>query len=143
SQESVALWVENKGVVGAAETVDLPDVRNARPQRVAYAIAKALVTREEFFAAMDGVEKPWLFPRLVAISRRWLDECVTTAPDTTLGYLLLSQVCAHAAEKVFGSIVHRPVSRAPIVLPIMRRFDPAGRTDDGRYVTRKVVMDPP
>ena len=31
--------------------VDLDDIRNARPQRVAFAIAKTLVTREEFFAA--------------------------------------------------------------------------------------------
>ena len=143
SQESVALWVENKGVVGAAATIDLPEVRNARPQRVAYAIAKELVTREDFFAAMDGVEKPWLFPRLVAISRQWLDECVTTAPDTTVGNLLLSQVRAHAAEKVFHSFVHRPGSRAPIVMPIIRRFDPEGSTDEVRYLTRKVVMDPP
>ena len=142
SQESVALWVKNQGVVGAAETIDLDEVRNARPQRIAYAIAKVLVTREGFFAAMDGVEKPWLFPRLVAICREWLDECVTTAPDTTVGYLLLSQACAHAAEKVFGSIVHRPGSRAPIVMPIMRRFDPEGSTDEVRYLTRKVVMAP-
>ncbi|WP_205695654.1 BPTD_3080 family restriction endonuclease [Conexibacter sp. SYSU D00693] len=142
-QESVALWVKNQGIVGAAATVDLDEMRDARPQRVAYAIAKALITREEFFAAMDGVEKPWLYPRLVAISKQWLDECVTTAKDTTIGYLLLTQACAQAAEKVFGSIVHRPGSRAPLVMPIIRRFDPKGSTDEVRYLTRKVVMDPP
>ena len=143
NQESVALWVKNQGVVGAAATIDLDEVRDARPQQVAYAIAKALITREEFFAAMDGVEKPWLFPRLVAISKQWLDECVTTANDTTVGYLLLTQACAHAAEKVFGSIVHRPGSRAPLVMPIIRRFDPEGSTDEVRFLSRKVVMDPP
>jgi type III restriction enzyme len=28
-------------------------------------------------------------------------------------------------------------------MPIIRRFDPIGSTDDVRFVTRKVVMDPP
>jgi type III restriction enzyme len=143
SLDSVALWVKNQGVVGADVKIDLDDVRDARPQQVAYHIAKALVMREEFFAAMDAVEKPWLFPRLVAISRAWLDECVTLAEGTTIGYLLLSQACQHAAEKVFGSIVYRKDSRAPMVMPIIRRFDPEGATDEVRYLTRKVVMNPP
>jgi len=142
-QNSVALWVKNQGVVGDASEVDLDQVRDAREQQVAFALAKALVTREEFFAAMDGVEKPWLFPRLVAISRRWLDECVTTEPGTTVGFLLLTQACQHAAEKVWGSIVRRPGTRAPMVMPILRRFDPEGSTDEVRFLSRKVVMDPP
>jgi type III restriction enzyme len=142
SKESVALWVKNQGIVGAAVEVDLDHVRNAREQQVAFEIAKALITREEFFAAMDGVEKPWLFPRLVAICRQWLGECVTTEPDTTVGYLLLAEACSYAAEKVWGSIVRRPGSRAPVVMPIVRRFDPEGSTDEVRYLTRKVVMDP-
>ena len=36
-QEAVALWVERRGVVGAAEQVDLDDIRNARIQRIAFA----------------------------------------------------------------------------------------------------------
>ena len=28
-------------------------------------------------------------------------------------------------------------------MPIIRRFDPRGSTDDVRFLTRKVVMDPP
>lgn len=99
--------------------------------------------REEFFAAMDAVEKPWLFPRLVAITRAWIAECVTLAPGTTIGYLLLAQACQHAAEKVFTSIVRRPGGRAPQMRPLIRRFDPEGSTDEVRYLTRKVVMSPP
>jgi type III restriction enzyme len=142
-QSLVALWVENRGVVGTAAEVDLADIRNARPQRIAYAIAKTLVQREEFFAAHAGVERPWLFPRLVEICRRWLDECVTTDPDVSKGHLLLTQACARAAEKVFGSIIRYPETRPAVLLPIIRRFDPEGSTDDVRFLTRKVVMDPP
>ena len=141
--ELVALWVENQGVIGAAEQIDLEDIRNARPQRVAFQITKTLVQREEFFAAHAGVERPWLFPQLVDICRRWLDTSVTTDSGVSIGHLLLAQAGARAAEKVFGSIVRHPDARATLLLPIIRRFDPEGSTDDVRFLTRKVVMEPP
>src|SRR5947209_1925980 len=72
-QADVALWVKSGGIVGPGEEVDLDDIRNARPQRVAYAIAKTLMERErDGFAALSGAERPWLFPQLVEICRRWL-----------------------------------------------------------------------
>jgi type III restriction enzyme len=142
-QSLLALWVESEGVIGATEQVDLEDIRSARPQHVAFQIAKTLVQREEFFAAHAGVERPWLFPQLVDICRRWLDTCVTTDPGVTIGHLLLAQAGARAAEKVFGSIVRHPNARATLLLPIIHRFDPDGSTDEVRFLTRKVVMDPP
>lgn len=142
-QQSVALWVRSAGVVGPTSEVDLTDLRSARPQRIAFHIAKTLLQNERFLAAHDAVEKPWLFPQLVDICRRWLDGCVSTDPGVPLGYLLLTQANARAAEKVYSSIVRYPGSRLPIVLPILRRFDPAGSTTDVRFITRKVVMDPP
>jgi len=102
-----------------------------------------LIQRPEFFAAYDGVQRPWLFPQLVDICRRWLTECVTTERGTTRGHLLFAQPGSQAAEKIFNSIVRYPGSRAPVLLPIIRRFDPEGSTDEVRFLTRKVVMDPP
>ena len=67
-QATVALWVKNQGVIGAATEVDLDDIRNARTQRIAFAIAKTLIEREEFFAALGGAQRPWLFPQLVDIT---------------------------------------------------------------------------
>jgi type III restriction enzyme len=142
-QESVALWVETSGVVGATEQVDLDDIRSARSQRIAFEIAKTLVQREEFFAALAGAERPWLFPQLVEICKRWLVECVDTDPGVTMGLLLLTQARARAAEKVFSSILSYPDNRTALLLPVIRRFDPIGSTDEVRFVTRKVVMDPP
>jgi type III restriction enzyme len=143
AQETVALWVQNRGVVGAADEIDLDDLRRVRSQRIAYAIAKTLAEREDFFAASAGARRPWLFPQLVDISRRWLDECVTTDPDVTKGYLMLTQPCARAAEKVFGSIIRQPENRTSVLLPVLRMFDPTGSTEGVRFTTRKVVMDPP
>jgi type III restriction enzyme len=142
-QATVALWVENRGVIGEPGYVDLEDIRGARVQRIAFAIAKTLVQREEFFAAHAGVERPWLFPQLVDICRKWLDEYVTADPGVTKGHLLLTQACARAAEKVFSSIVSQVGHRSALLMPIIRRFDPEGSTDEVRFVTRKAVMEPP
>ena len=141
-QATVALWVKNQGVIGAAAEVDLDDIRSARFQRIAFAIAKTLIEREEFFAALRGAQRPWLFPQLVEITRQWLDECVTTETGVTKGHLLLTQPGARAAEKVFSSIIRYPGSRQPVLMPIIRRFDSSGSTDGVHFITRKVVMDP-
>lgn len=139
----VALRVENQGVIGSSEHVDLSDIREARDQRIAYHVAKILVQREEFFAAHAGTEKPWLFPQLVAICREWLASWVTTDPEMTKGYLLLAQPGHEAASKVFNSIIQQQDNKPVVLMPIIRRFDPIGSTDEVRFISRKVVMDPP
>jgi type III restriction enzyme len=140
-QTAVALWVESRGLVGESEEVDLEDIRNARPQRIAFALAKTLTERK--FAAHDDVERPWLFPQLSTICRQWLKECVTADPDVSKGNLLLAQANAAATEKIFESIIWSPGSSEPVLMPIIRPFDSQGSTQDVRFLTRKIVMDPP
>lgn len=142
-EQSVALWVQARGIVGEAQEVGLDNISSARDQQIAFVLAKRLVQRPEFYAAYGGVQRPWLFPQLVDICRRWLAECVTTERGTTRGHLLFAQPGSQAAEKIFNAIVSYPGSRAPVLLPIIRRFDPEGSTDEVRFLTRKVVMDPP
>ena len=137
---------ERSGVVGAAERGrPRRHPRRSRPARRLRASPRRWSQRDEFFAAHDGVERPWLFPQLVDICRRWLDECVTTDPGVTNGLPAAHRRPARAAaEKVFGSITRYPGQPARrSLLPILRRFDPIGSTDEVRFVTRKVVMDPP
>jgi type III restriction enzyme len=98
--QAVALWTENRGVVGQAEEVDLADVRDARDQRIAFELAKRVLQRPEFSGGFEDAERPWLFPQLVGICRRWLHECVTTERGTTRGHLLLAQAKAEAAERI-------------------------------------------
>src|SRR5262249_39067803 len=83
----VATWTQTQGVVGAAAEQLLDEVRRARPQQVAYEIARTLV--ETRYTALDAVRRPWLFPQLVDVTMRWLKECVTLVDDTPIGYLLL------------------------------------------------------
>jgi type III restriction enzyme len=142
-QKGVALWVETGGLIGEREEVDLTQIRRARPQEVAFALARELMRRQ--FAAGDDAVRPWLFPRLVEIAGEWLDRCVTTDPDVTKGHLLLAEPGAEAAEKIYGAIVrHGEEQHLPqLVMPIVRAFDPQGSTHEVNFLTRKVVMDPP
>ena len=141
NNDRAALWVENQGIIGQAEQVDLTDYREARPQRIAYEIARSMLQREDMLAAHAGAEKPWLFPQLIDIVKRWLVECVTTEPAVPKGMLLLAQAREEAAEKVYRSITRYPDARRPVLLPVISRFDPEGSTDDVRFVTRKKAID--
>jgi type III restriction enzyme len=137
------LWVQNEGITGVADEVDLEQYRTARPQEVAFGIARTLMEDERFFGSHLGDVRPWLFPQLVSIVGQWIDECFAPADGMTRGHLLLAQNRALAAEKVFASIARGRGDRPAILLPIIRRFDKMGSTDEVRFLTRKVVMDPP
>jgi type III restriction enzyme len=138
-QSLVALWTQTEGVVGEAAEQDLERYRHARTQEVAYRIARTLVAK--FFTVHDGVERPWLFPRLVGIARDWLAECVEVGGGAGVGMLLLAEGTNKAAEKVFDSIVRQEGSRPERLQPMLSRFDPVGSTDDVCFATRKVVIE--
>jgi type III restriction enzyme len=141
-RELLATWTQTGGVLGDVDEQELAEVRDARLQQVAYAVAADLLRRK--FPGHDGSAKPWLFPALVAVTKRWLDpesQLVTFAPDTPVGSLLLAEPRAQAAEAVFNAVARSPDSRQEILLPIIRRFDGEGSTDDVAFLTRKVVIE--
>lgn len=138
-QALVATWTQVSGVVGTTDEHELERVRHARLQEVAYGIGADVVRR--YFAGLDGALKPWLFPSIIELTRRWLDEKVTFAADTPPGMLLLAQPRARAVEAVADSLVRYPEARRERLLPIMRRFDGSGATDDVYFLTRKAVVE--
>lgn len=134
---TIATWVQVSGIVGKSAEQELDQFRNARVQQVAYAIADRLL--KQFYVAHDGVTKPWLFPRLVEISKAWVEDCVTLDADCTVGLLLLSEGRAKAAEKVFDAIVRQEGNRPEVLRPLLRPFDSVGSTDDVQFFTKKAV----
>lgn len=139
-RELLATWTQTGGVIGGVEEQDLDDVRGARPQQVAYEVAADLLRRR--FAGHDGAIKPWLFPALVDVTKRWLaHDRVTFAPDTPVGCLLLAEPKAMAAEAVFHATAVAPELRSEVLAPMLRRFDPVGSTADVAFLTRKVVIE--
>ena len=75
-------------------------------------------------------DKPWLFPQLLAITKRWLAECVTLKDHTFLQLLLLIAHAHDAADRIYKAIV-AATDRTASLKPILRPYDTVGST---RYV---------
>jgi type III restriction enzyme len=90
----------------------------------------ARLTLEQYFRDDDGNDKPWLFPQLLAIAKRWLAECVTFKDHTFPQLLLLIQYAHDAADRIYQAIV-AATDGTPALKPILRPYDTLGST---RYV---------
>jgi type III restriction enzyme len=134
---TVPTRTEIADIIGGSET-DVDDlIADARPQKVAYAIAKQLLHAQ---MAIDGAPRLWHFPRLVEISRAWLDRCVDVAPGYSIGLLLgLAELRMKAVEAVFNTITVQSGNRRESIRPILRAADPVGDTSNVFFATRKKV----
>ncbi|RSN07286.1 restriction endonuclease [Streptomyces sp. WAC 05977] len=133
---TVPRWVEMKGVVGSGER-EGGDERVYRPQEVAYALAKRVLD-DQFTTVND--RRPWLFPRLAAICREWIDLRVVLADGYDLGYLMTTtEAQAEAAEKIWEAI-SLGADRRGRLRPMLNRFTPRGSTEDVYFHTRKATV---
>lgn len=137
-----ALWVLTEGVAGTTAQTELEEIRCARPQAVAFRIARTLLEDERFFGTHPDDRRPWLFPQLVAITQSWMAKFLTLGDGVPVGQLLFAQHTARAAEKIYSGIVQARGERSTLLLPLLRRFDRSGSTDEVHFITRKAVMDP-
>ena len=139
-RDALATWVQAAGVVGVDEDVELTELRNLRPATLAYKIAAQLLDRFERDLDDEGAQRPWLFPELLAITKRWLDECVTLDPDAFIGLLDTVQGRTLATERVYRAIVRQEGNRAGTLGPMIRTHEPQRSTADVNFVTRKKVI---
>jgi type III restriction enzyme len=135
STANIPTRVENAPIVGESSIHTLDDLKRRRPNEVAFNLAK--LTLEKYFRDGDGDtnggnngDKPWLFPQLLAISQRWLAECVTLKDNTFPQLLLLIEFAHDASDRIYKAIVDSTDTDATL-LPILRPYDTLGST---RYV---------
>ena len=83
----------------------------------------------------DGEVQAWLFPQVLTITMRWLDEGYVRCKDHTFPRLLLLLEFAHdAADRIYSAIVRGSDGSPdgpPSLRPILRQYDTIGST---RYV---------
>ncbi len=115
-------------IVGESSTHTLDELKRRRLSEVAFLLAK--LTLEKYFRDDEGNDKPWLFPQLLAISRRWLADCVTLKDNTFPQLLLLIEFAHDAADRIYKAIVSSSEGTA-VLKPILRPYDVLGST---RYV---------
>lgn len=128
STADVPTKTENAPIVGESTIHTLDDLKRHRPNEVAFLIAKR--TLEKYFRDDDGNDKPWLFPQLLSITKRWLSECVTFKGNTFLQLMLLIEFAEDATDRIYKAIVASNEGTLALK-PILRPYDTVGST---RYV---------
>ncbi len=128
STADIPTKTENAPIVGDSSIHTLDDLKRHRPNEVAFLLAK--LTLEKYFQDDDGNDKPWLFPQLLAIAKRWLTECVVLKDNTFPQLLLLVEFAHDAADRIYKAIVASTDGTAALK-PILRPYDAIGST---RYV---------
>ena len=124
------------GLLGASEDHTLDDLRAKRDQEVAYALAHRIMTWFD-----DGRDsRPWYFPQVLRITKRWMAECVTYHGGTFPGLLLLAQNADEAARRILHeSISWQEGNKFAEVVPLFRQGDRTGSTADVDFITTKEV----
>ncbi len=128
STADIPTKVQLDPIVGESSIHTLDDLKRRRPNEVAFLLAK--LTLEKYFRDDDGNDKPWLFPQLLVIAKRWLIECVTLKDNTFPQLLLLIEFAHDAADRIYRAIVASTDGTAALK-PILRPYDTIGST---RYV---------
>jgi len=128
STADIPTQTENAPIVGESSIHTLDDLKRHRPNEVAFLLAR--LTLEKYFRDDGGNDKPWLFPQLLAIAKRWLAECVTLKDNTFPQLLLLLGFAHDASDRIYKAIV-ASTDGTPALKPIPRPYDTLGST---RYV---------
>ncbi len=98
----------------------------------------AITSLEKYFRDDAGNDKPWLFPQLLGIAKRWLAECVTLKDNTFPQLLLLIQFAHDAADRIYKAIV-TSTDGTVALKPILRPYDTLGSTRQVDFDTIRPV----
>ena len=120
STADIPTKTENAPIVGESSIHTLDDLKCRRPNEVAFLLAK--LTLEKYFRDNDGNDKPWLFPQLLGIAKRWLNECVALKDNTFPQLLLLIEFAHDAVDRIYKAIVTSTDSTAALK-PILHPYD--------------------
>jgi type III restriction enzyme len=125
STRDIPTRVENAPIIGEWSVHTLDDLKRCREQEVDFLLAKYVL--ETNFRAEDGSLKPWLFPQVIEITRRWRRECLDLKDDTFPQLLLLRERAHDAAERIYRAIVASEAGER-VLRPIVHPYDPTGST---------------
>jgi type III restriction enzyme len=135
STADVPTKTEMQSIIGESSFHDLYGLKEKRLHELDFRLAALLLERK--LPDADGNLKPWLFPQLTGIVRRWREECLTCKDNAFPQMLLMVEFAHNAAEKIYQAIV-ASTSEEKTLLPILRPFDMLGST---RYVDFDTARD--
>ena len=85
-------------ITGFNEPMYPEAIRSLRDQEVAYKLAQRLVERD--YRDSLGNRRPWMFPKVLDVVKKWMAEAVTYEGQTYPGMLLLHDVTERAVDKI-------------------------------------------
>jgi type III restriction enzyme len=116
-------------IVGESSIHTLDDLKSKREQEVVFLLSKLVL--EKYFRDDNGYDsRPWLFPQLLPIARKWMTECLTLKDNTFTQLLLLIEFAHDAADCIYKAILASEQGTKTIK-PILKSYDTIGST---RYV---------
>ena len=132
--EDAAAKAINAAIVGPEVELSLDQLRDQRPSTIAFHLAG--YTLRTWFRDQEDNLKPWLFPSLLAITRRWLDTCLFCTGGTFPAYLLWRAVGDRAAERIYRACAESAAG-AGTLRPIMDPYTASGSTRFVSFTTTK------
>jgi len=148
STQDVPSETELQPIVGESSLHDLAALKKMREQQIAFKIAKLVL--EQYFSDDHSVavvagngdkpkeSEPWLFPQLLEIATRWLDECVVLKDNTFKQMLLIQERAYDAADRIHKAIFRAQAEGARL-LPILAPYDVEGSSSSVDFDTAKEV----
>jgi type III restriction enzyme len=121
----LATKTDVQGIVGEVRVDTLDDLKKVRVNEAAFRIAK--LTLEKYFRDDAGHDKPWLFPQLLGITKRWLEGCLVCKGGAFPQLLMFLEFRHEAADRIYRSIV-ASTAGTPALKPILRPYDTVGTT---------------
>ena len=137
STADIPTITENAPIVGESSIHTLDDLKRRRPNEVAFLLAKR--TLDKYFRDDDGNDKPWLFPQVLSITKRWLRDWVVLKDHTFVQLLLLIALAHDATDRIYRAIVASTDDTA-ILKPILRPYDTLGSTRSVDFDTTRPVF---
>ena len=134
--ENIPTRVLVSGLIGKAEAHSLDDLRAKRDQEIAFALAHRLM--EQFDHDRDP--RPWYFPQMLRIAKRWMSRCVTYKGGTFPGLLLLAENADLATHRILYESISKQDHKFAEVIPIFRQGERIGSTADVDFITTKEVF---
>lgn len=137
STEEMPSKTQVASIIGQEEWHTLEDLKQHRVQEVDFLIASRLL--DKYFRGEANDPKPWLFPRLLQITREWREGWLRLKDNTFPQMLLLVQHADEAVEKLYRTIVKADTGKTTL-LPILAAYDSIGSTRYVDFDTTKPVF---
>ena len=114
--------------------LSLDDLRTVRASTIAFHLSGR--TLDRWFRDADSHAKPWLFPSLLSITRRWMDQCLHVAPGGHAAYLIWPSVGDKAAGAIYSACLEAD-NEETTLRPILDPYNPVGSSRHIGFNTTK------